>query len=160
LLKHHNRQASASSHKKETPPILLVRITTGGDLFNIVGGSHAGQFGNDELFNQTEVDLVGAFLQDMHDYLDIWNEIEPSDRVQTAYDFTHRLQELGDLGFWVFGQRRRMKMGSVDGSTIDDWQVAIVQVVRSDSPTIIRIGKENELLAARPAGSMPNRPSD
>ena len=61
----------ARKQAQEPPQHFLSRITTGKELFDIVGGAHAGHFDNDELHTQEEVDLVGAFLQDMRDYLDI-----------------------------------------------------------------------------------------
>jgi transcriptional regulator with XRE-family HTH domain len=154
LQKRQDPPVPAEPPKKAVHPIFLARVTSGQDLFNVLGGAHAGQFGNDELRSQREVDVVGPFMQDMHDYMDIWNEIEPSNRVQEAFDYTERIRELTELGLSVFANRRRMCLKLDDGSKIDNMEVAIIQVIRSDNPAIVRIAPDGEVLAVVPPPSV------
>jgi hypothetical protein len=132
---------------KEPVPVFLTRFKSGADLFRVLEGSHAGYFGNDDPVTQEETDIVGAFMQDMNDYLDIWSDIEPGRRVQTAFDFTARIQELTNAGFSVFGASKLLHLRShARPDQVDDWTFAILQVLRSNNPRIVK-HEEVEIVA-------------
>jgi len=120
----------------------LVRITSGADLFTIVGGAHASSIENEELRSQSEVEVVGGFIQEMSDWAEMWSELEPGERVRRAFEFTQRLKELDEAGFIVFGTREK-KAFRVADEIIPDWNVAIVRVLRSSNPAIVRLADEN-----------------
>ncbi len=91
--------------------------------------------------------MVGSFTQDVHDYLDIWNDIEPGQRVQVAFDYTTRIQELTDAWFSIFGASKSLRLRSpARPDQPDDWTVAVVQVVRSGNPRIVK-HEEVEIVA-------------
>lgn len=115
----------------------LLRIESGTQLFSFFGATHAYQFSNDELDDDAKVDIVGSFLQELHDWGDLWDEIEPAERVRVSHDFTKRIAELEQLGLWVFAGRTRRKIAA--GEKLPTFNVLVVQVHRSDNPTIIKI---------------------
>jgi hypothetical protein len=53
----------------------LVRITSGTELFKIIFGADGYQFDNDRLANETEVELVSSFLQDLHDWGELGDDV-------------------------------------------------------------------------------------
>ena len=124
---------------REPIPVFLNRLTSGADVFRVLEGAHGGDFGNDNPVTREEADLVGAFMQDMHGYLDVCNEIEPGQRVQTAFEYTARIQELTNAGFSVFGASKCLRLRSQNRpDQVDQWTFAIIQVLRSDNPRIVK----------------------
>lgn len=115
---------------------LLARITSGADLFAIVGGAHAGSVENEELKSKAEVEVVGNFLQEMSDWGEMWNELETIEKIQQTFEFTQRLKELDEAGFVVFGVREKRAV-RVAGEIISDWNVAVIRVLRSSNPVIV-----------------------
>jgi transcriptional regulator with XRE-family HTH domain len=142
------RRPSGEQQKKQPLPTFLVRLVNGRDLFTILAGAHATHLDHDELRTQEEVDLVGGFLQGMRDYLNLWQDIQPAERVQVTFDYNHQIEELARRGFWVFGSRQRKRVRFGDQTT-GDWEVAIITIHRSDNPSIIRLGPEQETVATQ-----------
>lgn len=116
----------------------LTRIMTGSQLLNVISGCHGYDFDNDELHNESEVDLVGAFLQNAQDWGDLISDMESGERVRTKHLLTQELQELEDNGFWVFGDAVSRKIPL--GKEISTWKISVLRVLRSDNPEIIKVG--------------------
>jgi transcriptional regulator with XRE-family HTH domain len=128
---------SEQKKPESTPGDLLLRVENGTQLFSFFGATHAYQFQNDELDDYTKADLVGSFLQELHDWGEMWDETEPGERVRVAHDFTKRIAELEQLGLWVFAGRTRRKVAADEKPLL--FNVLVVQVHRADNPTIIKI---------------------
>ena len=124
---------------KENIPDFLVRLTSGSDILKIVDGALAYSFENDDLQSETEVELVGQFLQEVQDWGDLSSDLEAADRVKTSFRITGLLRELEQAGFWVFGGRenRRMEGGVGPPSA---FPIAILRVVRSTNDEVMKIG--------------------
>ncbi len=122
-------------------PRFLAHIASGADLFAIVGGAHAGTLENEELNSEAEVELVGSFLQQMSDWGEMWNEVETIERIQQTFEFTQKLKELDEAGFVVFGVRKKKAVRVAD-KIISDWNVAVIRVLRSSNPAIVRFNLE------------------
>src|SRR5262249_49780222 len=90
----------------------LVRVTTGSNLFRFVGGVEAFELDNDELTSESEVAVVGAFLQDLQDWNDVWDDIGSAEQLRVIHRYTERIQELEQLGLWVFALRHRRDVGA------------------------------------------------
>jgi len=99
--------------------------------------------------SQEEVDLVGSFLQQLHDIGDIWEDFEASQHVQLAFDLDRALHEVEDTGFSVFAGRvsRGFRLG-LDESTPVRMTVATIVVMRSDNPRILLRETDREHIAA------------
>jgi hypothetical protein len=80
----------------------LSRLQTGSEVFNMVAGAHAYDFDNDELNDDSEVELVGGFLQLAEDCGEIYSDIESAERVRVKHELSKGLKELEDNGFWLF----------------------------------------------------------
>jgi hypothetical protein len=86
---------------------------------------------HDELQTEYEVDLVGAFLQELRDWGDIGADLEPSERVKETFRLSETLKELGDAGFSVIaGTDERVLEGG--GGHPAAFPVAVVKVVRAN----------------------------
>jgi len=136
------KAARASDRKKVT---FLLRVTTGADLFKIVGGSDAGSFDHDEL-NDSEVELVADFLQDLKDWAELWNEIEPGERVRISHQYTDRIRQLQEDGLLVFAMRQKKKLRLSDEKPPIPWEVSTVYVTRRTNPRIVNLNHDGATL--------------
>lgn len=84
---------------KQNIPNYLVRLTTGKEVLDLASSVYAFSMNHDELNSQDEVDIVGQFFQEVSDWGDICDELEPSARVDTAYNLTQLLKELEKKAF-------------------------------------------------------------
>jgi hypothetical protein len=124
---------------RQNIPSYLARLTTGKEVLDLVLGACAFSIDYDELNSQQEVDLVGQFLQDVSDWSDISDELEPSARVSAAYSLTQLLKDLEEKGFCVFGAREvRLLEGGIPAGP-SDWPIAIIHVLRKENSTIIHL---------------------
>jgi hypothetical protein len=123
---------------KKNIPNYLVRLTTGKQVIDLVSGTFAFSMDHDELYTKDEVDIVGSFFQDVSDWADMVDELEPSARVSGAYSISQLIKELEEKGFFVFGGREvQIIKGGIEDEP-SDWPVAIIHVLRDDNKSIIR----------------------
>jgi len=128
---------------KQNIPAFLYRLTTGKEVLDLVSNAMAYSFDHEELKSQEEVDLVGGFLQVVQDWGDLSADLETNDRVQIAYNLTKSLQELEELGFFVFGGREvRLLEGGIHPEP-SNWPIAILRVLRKDNHQIIQVNCDN-----------------
>ena len=117
---------------------LLVRLQSGTEVLRVVAGVHVFEFGHDDLRDESEVELVGEFLQLLQDYSDIWGELPAAQKVRAGFELQGYLNWLAKAGFWVFGGQvvKRFKVGDVEGGSVA-WRVAVIRVLRSNNPAIV-----------------------
>ena len=129
---------------KENLPKHLVRLISGQDIMTVVNGACASSFEHDEPQSDAEVELISCFLQEAQDWGELSGDLEAGDRVKTAFRMSTLLKELDQVGFWVFGGReiRRMEGGIGPPSP---FPVAILRVVRSTSPEVIKLDLGHEV---------------
>lgn len=124
---------------KQNIPEFLSRLTTGKEVLDLVMGGYAFSMDHDELRSQEEVDLVGGFFNTVRDWGDLGDDLEPSDRVSTAYNLTQTLQELEEAGFFVFGGREVQLMEGGIQTEPSNWPISIFKVLRKDNDEIIHV---------------------
>jgi transcriptional regulator with XRE-family HTH domain len=137
--------AKEESGNKPHDVNFLVRITSGTELFKIVFGADGYQFDNDTLENETEVELVSNFLQDLHDWAELGDDVGPGQRVKIAHEFNARIAEIEAAGLWIFGLRIPRRYRTASGPV--SLSIATVSIMRSTNPTIIGLGPLREALA-------------
>ena len=117
---------------------LIVRLQSGTEVLRVVAGVHVVEFGHDDLRDESEVELVGEFLQLLQDYSDIWGDLPAAQKVRAGFELQGYLDWLAEAGFWVFGGQvvKRLKVGGAEGGRVV-WRVAVVRVLRSDNPAIV-----------------------
>jgi hypothetical protein len=115
----------------------LPRITSGKQLATVIGAPHFAYLENDEPANEAEAELVGDFLQEIRDWGEIWDDIEPGEQVRTEFRLGGLLGDLDRAGWTVYGSResgRRKVMGLES-----DWEWANVIVVRGNPKAVFRV---------------------
>src|SRR5207237_3827473 len=78
-------EAPVRVRRLTTGPIPVHQMTSGRDLLAIVARGLAFVLDHDELQSEFEVELVGAFLQELRDWGDIGADLEPSQRVKETF---------------------------------------------------------------------------
>ncbi len=124
---------------RQNIPTYLFRLTTGKEVLDVMGNAYAGSTNHDELRNQEEVDLVGSFLQSARDWGEMWNELEPASQVSASFELTQALQELEQVGFFVFGGREVQVLEGGNQEEPSPWPVAILWVIRKSNERIIHV---------------------
>ena len=127
----------AISNSNQESPDFLLRITTGKELFAAVAGIHFSDIDYDEPNNKDEIEFLSAFIQNLHDWADIGDEIEHGERVEVGYNLTQYIRELEEKGFVIFGKRetRKQKIKGIE----DYWDIATIRILRTTNPTIIKL---------------------
>jgi len=118
-------------------PAYLARLTTGKEVLDLVMYACAFSTDHDELKSQREVELVGSFLQNVRDLIDLSDVLEPMHQVKESYDLTRSLEELEHAGFFVFGGREIQRLEGGIPSEPSDWPIAILSVLRRDNDVIM-----------------------
>jgi len=118
----------------------LLRVTSGTELFGFTYGAHAADFGNDEPQNEAEIELLGRFFDGLKNWGDILDDIYPSQRIRLEDEYRSLIEELDEMGFWVFAgiDKKKIKIGG--NST--DWRMSVIRVIRKTNPTIIKVNPD------------------
>ena len=122
---------------KKNIPNFLIRITTGKQLIDLISGSYAFSMDHDELRTEEEANLIGGFFQELQDWMDFIDEMEPVDRVKGAYNLTQLIQEVEQSGFFVFAGREIQILEGGVSNEPSNWPVALVRILRNDNNEII-----------------------
>jgi hypothetical protein len=124
---------------KQNIPSYLARLTSGKQVLDLVTGALACSMDHDELESESEVALVGGFLQTIQDWGDIGDDLDPAQRVSIAFQLTQSLRELESAGFLVFGgQEVQLLEGGIQ-TEASDWPVSIIRVLRKDNKEIVQV---------------------
>lgn len=119
----------------ENMPERLTRVSSGKDLFTMILGTFARCTDHDTNLSDDEVELVGGFMQEVSDWGDIGDDLEPIERVRTAKRLQHLIQELEAKGFYVFAATEEQCLeGGV--SAPSSWPVLHLSVLRATNPNI------------------------
>jgi hypothetical protein len=103
-------------------------------LIEVVTGSYGFDFDHDDLEDEDEADLVAAFLQELHDIGDIYDELESGARVRTRFELAKSLKAILEAGFFVYGGKLRRHL-EVRGEQ-SPWPISVIRVLRSSNPLI------------------------
>lgn len=120
----------------QTPPHLS-RVASGKDLLDLVWGTHAHQLDFDEPKSSDDGERIGAFLQEVKDWGDLSDDLEPFQRVQAVQSLSESINQLEATGYWVFAGRETQRM---EGGTAppSNFYVALITVLHKESPKIVR----------------------
>lgn len=116
-------------------PVMLQRIDTGKALMNVVAQTLAAHHDNPEPRSIEETELIGAFFQNTTDWTDIWDEIEPSGRIQAEFAMSVEITRLREAGLVVYaGVKQHVIEGGV--KIPEPWLVAYIVIYRNDDEAI------------------------
>jgi hypothetical protein len=116
-------------------PSLLHRVDTGAQLMRMLRRSLSSNVQHPDPRSQGEAGLIGDFLQNIHDWLDIWNEIGPGEQVKVEFDVSQQIGQLRQAGLVVYaGLREKVLEGGTARPV--PWREAVVSFHRADDPLI------------------------
>lgn len=120
--------------KNEIPKNLAL-IESGYDLFNMITNCHGSYLDHASDLDEDEIELVGGFLQNLSDWIDIADGLEPINKVRARKDLHDELKALAAKGFLVFVGTESQ---TVKGGTRAPSKLLIlhVKVARSDDTSI------------------------
>jgi hypothetical protein len=115
--------------------IMLLRIDMGKELMSILAGTLALHQNNPERRSSEEAERIGAFFQNVTDARDIWDDLEPSGRVQTEFWLSEEITQLREAGLVVYASRRNH---IVEGGIKEPepWPIAYLVMYRSDDDAV------------------------
>ena len=116
------------------------RLTTGNDIVEVFDGSHMYRFSNEDPRSEGDAEYIAWIVSQIHDYSEIWGDIEPGSKVKAIYEFGEMLKEMEEKGIWLFGLRtkRATKLPTRDGKGKPfDAKVANFHLAYADSEKII-----------------------
>jgi hypothetical protein len=128
-----SRQENNTSHADTA---FVFRIEKGKGLLDSIAGSHLFYFENDQPESEEEAHLIGDFLQNAQDYIDIWDAIESKDRVLAQFNLEAEIQQLESAGFLVYGSQN--KENHKIGGAAADYLMSYLFVLRKTNPIVAR----------------------
>ncbi len=116
-------------------PVMLQRVDTGKELMNVLAHTLAAYHDNPEPRSIEEAELIGGFFQNATDYRDIWDDIEPSGRIQAEFSMSEEISRLREAGLVVYA---RAKNHVIEGGVKapEPWPVAYIVIRRIDGESI------------------------
>ena len=116
------------------------RITNGSDIVAVFDGSHMYRFSNEDPRSGEDAEYIAWVVSQIHDYSEIWGDIEPGSKIKAIYEFGEMLHEMENKGIWLFGLRtkRATALPTRDGVAEPfDAKVANFHLAYADSNKII-----------------------
>jgi hypothetical protein len=121
--------------KSEIPTKLPV-VSSGKELLNLAISSHGTYTDYSDDLNEEEIDLVGGFIQNVSDWGDVADALEPIERVRAANMLGEEIKELNAHGFFVFAAMEKQRVeGGISAPSII--KVLHLTVKRSTDPDIV-----------------------
>ena len=107
------------------------------DLLDIVVGAQMSSMDSEDPADEEELDLLSGILQDLQDYADIWDGLEPASRMRAIFEIRRELEDIQASGWRAFGARAP---GTITGGDRppSNWDTAYIRLVRQNSPLITR----------------------
>jgi hypothetical protein len=117
--------------KKEI--ITLGKVNSGKEMMDIVIGSHFSFSYHDEVKDETEIDLVGGFIQNMRDWADIWDDIDVPGQMRAVLNVDEMLRDLSSNGWSVYAARMKGKRKLAGAEGTWTWNAIAVFSEEPDS---------------------------
>ncbi|MDQ6768664.1 MAG: hypothetical protein M3Z54_01595 [Gemmatimonadota bacterium] len=118
--------------RQDSRPTSLQLITSGASLLALVLGAEAYDFDNDDLQDRAEMELVSSFLQLLHDYGEMGDDLESGARVEARFELGQALNELTNARLLVYGAEiRHVIEGGVAPPA--PWRITNIRVKRLDN---------------------------
>ncbi|MBL0616826.1 HNH endonuclease signature motif containing protein [Aeromonas veronii] len=101
---------------KEKIPLKLPIMGTGKGLFNLAAGSYGFYIDYSNDFTDEELDLVATFIQNVKDWAEIANELEPIERIDASKSLDKEIRALREMNIFVFAAIETQKIiGGIAG---------------------------------------------
>jgi len=120
---------------RQNIPSHLPRITSGKELLAIASGASAHYFNHDDDLSDDEVELVGGFVQEVADWIDLSSDLEPIEHVRTSKHIQELMSDLESRGFFVFAAREAQRLEGGVGAP-STFPVLHLSVIRATNQAI------------------------
>jgi hypothetical protein len=128
---------------KDEIPKHLLPIESGHELFNLINGCHGHYPYHSDGLSVEEIELVGGFIQNVKDWTDISEDLEPIDKLRAGKSLSDEIQELTRRGFRVFGARERQQIrGGVNPPS--NFHVFHIAVARESDAMVVPLPENQE----------------
>jgi transcriptional regulator with XRE-family HTH domain len=91
------------------------RLTSGHAVVAVFEGSYWYRLTNEEARCREDVDSIAEALQAIHDWSEIWGDVDPGSKVKATFELGELLRELDGQGLWLFGLRTTATFAMPDG---------------------------------------------
>jgi transcriptional regulator with XRE-family HTH domain len=104
--------------EEEREPLYYSRLRSGREIVDVFDGTHMYRFSNESPRCEDDTEYMSWVVSQIHDYFEIWDDIEPGSRVKATYEFGVMLREMEEKGLRLFGVRtkRRDLLPASDGT--------------------------------------------
>ena len=138
-------QRSRTSGPKSTRVVVkrasspyLHELVTSRDLLGLMVGADESSLDHEDVDDDEEAGLVGGFLQQVYDWSEMWDDLEPASRVKATLAVREELEALRRGGWRVFGATATGRLEGGVGGSSSPWTTAFLHVARADSPAIVQ----------------------
>jgi transcriptional regulator with XRE-family HTH domain len=97
--------------KKQDGDSLLFyhRLTSGNGIVEIFQDTYGYRFSDEDPRSRDDVEFISMHVQNIHDWSEIWSDIEPGSKINAIFELGEMLKEMEARGMWLFGLRTRTK---------------------------------------------------
>jgi len=142
-----NKKIEQAKTTEDKEPLYYSRLTNGNDVVDVFDGSHMYRFGNEDARTKNDVEYISWVVSQIHDYSEIWGDIEPGSKVKAIYEFGEMLREMEEKDLWLFGLRTKRKVSLPTRDGIGkpfEAKVANFHIAYADSEQIIVLNPQEQ----------------
>ncbi len=132
-----------TSNAKAGEAPLLFRVLDGHSLFTLLPGSLGLAYDYDRLGNAQVESLVAVVMDGVKDYLDIWDEMSVSQRIETENEYSKLIKQLEAEGYWLFAATHEGKYAFAGQAT--RLRVLHLHVIHNTNPAVFKPGATTQL---------------
>lgn len=104
----------------------LSKISSGKEMLDTVIGSHFSFSYHDEVKDETDIDLVGGFIQSLRDWADIWDDIDVPGQMRAVLNVDKMMRDLNSNGWSVYAARMKGKRKLAGAEGVWVWNAIAV----------------------------------
>lgn len=122
----------------------LEQITTGEDIGNLVSHAEMSLYYYDKLENDEDISLVASFLDELRDWVDIWNDLNIQEQEEAKININRKIDDLYSNNWTMWGGRRNLvyKINSYENKTIKIPMRTILVAIVRNKPNNVLYGKK------------------
>lgn len=103
---------------KEEIPEKLPVILTGKEMFNLAAGACAFYTDYSDDLSDEELDLVAGFIQNVKDWAELANEMEPNQKINASREIDKEIIVLRELNIFAFAAvEKQLMVGGISGKS-------------------------------------------
>ena len=118
---------------KEEVPNKLDLVLSGQQLLGLASNCHGSYQSYPEDLSEDEIELVGGFLQNLKDWIDLAGDLEPLDRIRATTSLSEEISQLLEQKFMVFAARERQSLTGGVGSPSNMYFLHVTVARSTDS---------------------------